>query len=132
MTLQAFDRRLVSSFFAAPLACAEAQTALPPGHPSSKDSMGRRDDKRQHRARRGGHLPYRSPPRSSVSRRRRGRIPGAPDFDGAWKLGYARSAIDRRPLRASSSRAIPPSMRSRSSEACPALDHGIDEVTGGK
>jgi hypothetical protein len=55
----------------------------------------------------------------------------APDFDGAWNLGYteAQSTVDRFAKLKSSN---PAEYAKELHEACPALDRGIDEVTGGK
>jgi len=55
----------------------------------------------------------------------------APDFDGAWNLGYteAQSAVDRFARLKSSD---PSEYAKELHEACPALNRGIDEVTGGK
>ena len=55
----------------------------------------------------------------------------APDFDGAWNLGYteAQSAVDRFAKLKSSN---PAEYAKELHEACPALDRGIDEVTGGQ
>lgn len=55
----------------------------------------------------------------------------APDFEGAWQLGYteAQSTVDRfAQLKAKN----PDEYAKEIGEACPALDHGIDEVTQGK
>ncbi|MDR5749990.1 MULTISPECIES: hypothetical protein [unclassified Caballeronia] len=55
----------------------------------------------------------------------------APDFDGAWKLGYteAQSAVDRFARLKSTD---PAEYAKEIHEACPALNRGIDEVTNGK
>lgn len=55
----------------------------------------------------------------------------APDFDGAWKLGYteAQSAVERFARLKSTD---PAEYAKEIHEACPALNRGIDEVTNGK
>jgi hypothetical protein len=58
-------------------------------------------------------------------------FPAAPDFDGAWKLGYteAQSAVDRfAQLKA----AHPADYQNQIAQACPPLARGIDEVTRGQ
>jgi hypothetical protein len=58
-------------------------------------------------------------------------FPAAPDFDGAWKLGYteAQSAVDRfAQLKATR----PADYKSQIAQACPPLERGIDEVTRGQ
>jgi hypothetical protein len=57
-------------------------------------------------------------------------FPAAPDFEGAWNLGYteAQSTVDRFAKLKSSN---PAEYAKQIHEACPALDHGIDEVTNG-
>jgi hypothetical protein len=55
----------------------------------------------------------------------------APDFEGAWNLGYAeaQSTVDRFARLKSTD---PAEYAKAIHEACPALNRGIDEVTGGQ
>jgi hypothetical protein len=58
----------------------------------------------------------------------RANFPAAPDFDGAWNLGYseASATVERfAKLKATN----PAEYAKEIHEACPALDRGIDEVT---
>ena len=55
----------------------------------------------------------------------------APDFDGAWNLGYkeAQSTVDRFAALKTSN---PQEYAQKIGEACPALTRGIDESTAGQ
>ncbi|MFM0321374.1 hypothetical protein [Caballeronia glebae] len=121
---------LVSSFFAAWCLCATAQTALPPGHPSSKELMAAEGVMTSANIARGAadvcHIDAAKVARfKSVVRTS---YPDAPDFDGEWKLGLAQAqpTVDRFDKLKTSD---PAAYRKQISEACPALDHGMDEVT---
>ncbi|KND57873.1 hypothetical protein BSCH_00610 [Candidatus Paraburkholderia schumanniana] len=107
---------VAAACFATCALSATAQTALPPGHPSSKELMaaeGVMTSAKIARFRNVVHTSY----------------PDAPDFDGEWKLGLAQAqpTVDRfEKLKTSN----PAEYQKEIGEACPAIDRGIDEVTG--
>ncbi|SAK41653.1 hypothetical protein AWB76_00300 [Caballeronia temeraria] len=121
---------LVSSILAAWCLCASAQTAMPPGHPSSKELMAAEGVMTSANIARGAadvcHLDA-----AKVARFKdvvRTSYPDAPDFDGEWKLGLAQAqpAVDRFDKLKTSN---PAEYQKQVGEACPALRRGIDEVT---
>ncbi|BAN22611.1 hypothetical protein [Caballeronia insecticola] len=107
-----------------------AQTALPPGHPPTKQGMAAEGVMTSANIARGAadvcHLDA-----AKIARFKdavRANFPDAPDFDGEWKLGLAQAqpSVDRfEKLKTSN----PAEYKKQISEACPALDRGIDEVT---
>ncbi|BBU27032.1 hypothetical protein BTHE68_07660 [Burkholderia sp. THE68] len=107
-----------------------AQTALPPGHPSSKQLMAAEGVMTSANIARGAadvcHIDA-----AKVARFKdvvRTSYPDAPDFDGEWKLGLAQAqpTVDRFAKLKTSN---PAEYKKEIGEACPALDRGIDEVT---
>ncbi|SPB15991.1 hypothetical protein NOV72_03190 [Caballeronia novacaledonica] len=121
---------LVPSILGVWCLCATAQTALPPGHPSSRQLMAAESVMTSANIARGAadvcHIDA-----AKVARFRevvRTSYPDAPDFDGEWKLGLAQAqpTVDRfEKLKTSN----PAEYRKEIGEACPALNRGIDEVT---
>ncbi|SAK60129.1 hypothetical protein AWB75_02504 [Caballeronia catudaia] len=121
---------LATLCLAATCLCATAQTAMPPGHPSSKELMAAEGVMTSANIARGAadvcHLDA-----AKVARFReavRKSYPDAPDFDGEWKLGLAQAqpTVDRfEKLKTSN----PAEYKKQTGEACPAIDRGIDEVT---
>ena len=109
---------------------ATAQTAMPPGHPSSKQLMAAEGVMTSANIARGAadvcHLDA-----AKIARFRdvvRRSYPDAPDFDGEWKLGLAQAqpTVERfEKLKTSN----PAEYKKQIGEACPALSRGIDEVT---
>ncbi|WP_321792052.1 hypothetical protein [Caballeronia sp. J97] len=107
-----------------------AQTAMPPGHPSSKELAAAEGVMTSANIARGAadvcHIDA-----AKVARFRdvvRTSYPDAPDFDGEWKLGLAQAqpTVDRFDKLKTSN---PAEYKKQIAEACPALDRGIDEVT---
>jgi hypothetical protein len=121
---------LAPSILATWCLCATAQTALPPGHPSSRQLMAAEGVMTSANIARGAadvcHIDA-----AKVARFRdvvRTSYPDAPDFDGEWKLGLAQAqpTVDRfEKLKTSN----PAEYQKEIGEACPALDRGIDDVT---
>ncbi|BAO85815.1 MULTISPECIES: hypothetical protein [Caballeronia] len=109
---------------------ATAQTAMPPGHPSSKQLMAAEGVMTSANIARGAadvcHLDA-----AKIARFRdvvRRSYPDAPDFDGEWKLGLAQAqpTVERfEKLKTSN----PAEYKKEIGEACPAIDRGMDEVT---
>ena len=122
---------LIAGFYlAAWCLCAAAQTALPPGHPSSKQLMAAEGVMTSANIARGAadvcHIDAAKVARFKDAAR--ANFPDAPDFDGEWKLGLAQAqpTVDRF---ASLKTSNPAEYQKEIGEACPALDRGIDEVT---
>jgi hypothetical protein len=121
---------LAPSILATWCLCATAQTALPPGHPSSRQLMAAEGVMTSANIARGAadvcHIDA-----AKVARFRdvvRTSYPDAPDFDGEWKLGLAQAqpTVDRfEKLKTSN----PAEYQKEIGEACPALNRGIDDVT---
>jgi hypothetical protein len=109
---------------------ATAQTAMPPGHPSSKQLMAAEGVMTSANIARGAadvcHLDA-----AKIARFRdvvQRSYPDAPDFDGEWKLGLAQAqpTVERfEKLKTSN----PAEYKKEIGEACPAIDRGMDEVT---
>ena len=123
--------KLLTTFcLAASCVSATAQTAMPPGHPSSKQLMAAEGVMTSANIARGAadvcHLDAAKIARFQDVVRKS--YPDAPDFDGEWKLGLAQAqpTVDRFDKLKTSD---PAAYRKQISEACPALDHGMDEVT---
>jgi hypothetical protein len=109
---------------------AAAQTALPPGHPSSKQLAAAEGVMTSANIARGAadvcHIDA-----AKIARFRdvaRASFPDAPDFDGEWQLGLAQAqpTVERFAKLKDSN---PAEYRKEMNEACPALTRGIDEVT---
>jgi hypothetical protein len=128
--------RIKRSLFLAPAIlatwclCATAQTAMPPGHPSSKQLMAAEGVMTSANIARGAadvcHIDA-----AKVARFKdvvHTSYPDAPDFDGEWKLGLAQAqpTVDRFEKLKTSNQA---EYQKQIGEACPALNRGIDEVT---
>lgn len=113
---------------------AEAQTALPPGHPDmqqpSAQSVAAEGVRTSANIARGAadvcHIDTTRLARFKAVTQKS--YPEAPDFEGEWKLGYteAQSMVDRM---AALSKSNPPEYAKEVGEACPALNKGIDEAT---
>jgi hypothetical protein len=121
---------VVAACFALCTLSVNAQTALPPGHPSSKELMAAEGVMTSANIARGAadvcHIDA-----AKIARFKdvvHASYPDAPDFDGEWKLGLAQAqpTVDRfDKLRTSN----PSEYQKQIGEACPALNRGIDEVT---
>ncbi|SAK59796.1 hypothetical protein [Caballeronia ptereochthonis] len=110
---------------------AAAQTALPPGHPSSQQLMAAEGVMTSANIARGAadvcHIDAAKVARFKDTAR--ANFPDAPDFDSEWKLGLAQAqpTVERFDKLKTSN---PAEYRKEIGEACPALNRGIDEVTG--
>jgi hypothetical protein len=120
----------VLSALAASALPADAQTQLPPGHPSSPQLLAAEGVMTSANIARGAadvcHID--AAKIAHFKDAARANFRDAPDFDAEWALGYrqAQATVDRFDKLKTSN---PAEYKKEIDEACPALDRGIDEVT---
>jgi hypothetical protein len=113
------------------------QQALPPGHPPvtapSPQSLAAEGVRTSGNIARGA-ADICNIDRTKIARFKtvtRKSFPDAPDFDGAWNLGYkeAQGTVERFAQLKTSN---PAEYAKQTGEACPSLTRGIDEATSGQ
>jgi hypothetical protein len=113
------------------------QPALPPGHPPvtapSPQSLAAEGVRTSGNIARGA-ADICNIDRAKIARFKtvtRKSFPDAPDFDGAWNLGYteAQGTVERFAQLKTSN---PSEYAKETGEACPSLTRGIDEATSGQ